>query len=82
MEKTAQVVIEIPKELVTDIKDDCGMSMEALPIIVNAICNGIILPKHGRLIDEREIKKCGWNFVDHHAKTDAPTILKAWGNEE
>lgn len=40
-----QIVIDIPKELVTDIKDYCGMSMEALPIIVNAICNGIPLDK-------------------------------------
>lgn len=38
-----KLIIDIPKELVTDIKDYCGMSMEALPIIVNAIYNGISL---------------------------------------
>lgn len=32
---------------------------------------------HGRLIDESKIKKCGWNFIDHHAKTDAPTVIEA-----
>lgn len=43
-----------------------------------AIANGTLLPKgHGRIIDESEIKNCGWNFIDHHAKTDAPTIIEA-----
>jgi hypothetical protein len=43
----------------------------------NAIEDGVQLPKgHGRLIDESKIKKCGWNFIDHHAKTDAPTIIE------
>lgn len=49
-------IIDIPEEIVTDIKDYCGMSIadakEALSIILNAIHNGTPLPKgHGRLID-------------------------------
>lgn len=44
----------------------------------SGIKNGTPLPKgHGRLIDESKIKNCGWNFIDHHAKTDAPTIIEA-----
>lgn len=79
MQKTVQVVIEIPKELVTDIKDDCGMSMEALPIIVNAICNGTVLEPHGRCVDADAYKK---NLKWNENVDAAPTILEAWGNEE
>lgn len=49
--------------------------------IRKAISHGVPLPKgHGRLVDESKIKKCGWNFIDHHAKTDAPTIIEKDGD--
>lgn len=52
--------------------------MENLSEYGELILNGTPLPKgHGRLIDESKIKNCGWNFIDHHAKTDAPTIIEA-----
>jgi len=79
-----QLVITIPAELYEAYKGrppmlgDAGMDM-----IAQSIANGTPLPKgHGRLIDESKIKKCGWNFIDHHAKTDAPTIIEADRSEE
>lgn len=49
--------------------------------LYDAIKNGTPLPKgHGRLVDESQIKNCGWNFIEHHAKTDAPTIIKKDGD--
>lgn len=70
-----KLIIDISDEIVTDIKDYCGMSIadakEALPIILNAIHNGTPLPKgHGRLIDaDNAISKicggsCGCHFEE------------------
>lgn len=81
-----QIVIDIPENTYKQIQalarnnyfehDICGNSMRR-------IANGTTLPKgHGRLIDESKIKKCGWDFTNHHAKTNAPTIIEADGSEE
>jgi hypothetical protein len=44
--------------------------------IADAIRNGTPFPEHhGRIIDETQIHKCGWDYIMHHAKTDAPTII-------
>ena len=72
-----ELVINIPEEKLSMIKNEmyCGIYDAEL---YKAIANGIPLPKeHGRLIDESQIRTCGWNYVNHHAKTDAPTIIKA-----
>lgn len=77
-------------ELVIKISEDsykatCNESMSPPDVenVVNAIKDGTPLPKgHGRLIDESKIKNCGWNFVNHHAKTDAPTIIDADRKEQ
>lgn len=69
-----QIVIDIPEDEYNIIKK----SNAPMTWVEHLIKNGTPLPKgHGRLIDESKVKKCGWNFIDHHAKTDAPTIIKA-----
>ncbi len=77
-----QIVIDIPEEIITDIKDYCGMSIadakKALPIILNAIHNGTPLPKgHGRLIDAGEIIGKIHGVRSITAVLDAPTIIEA-----
>ena len=87
-----QIVIDIPEEIVTYIKDYCGMSIadakEVLPIILNAIHNGTPLPKgHGDLIDRNSIlcndlpcNLCG--YTDECFKLLAPTIIEADKEQE
>lgn len=68
-----KIVIDIPEEIYLNAKTDmlCGTD-----VIVNAIKNGIPLPKgHGRLIDGDELErrmKIGYNIVKA-----AKTIIEA-----
>ena len=72
-----ELVIKIPEGLKKDFELEQWTALSCMEM-KNALMNSTPLPKgHGRLIDETEIKKCGWNFIDHHAKTDAPTIIKS-----
>ena len=72
-----ELVIKIPEEMYAQIIDENCIDTMLIPY-KDIVKNGTPLPKgHGRLIDETEIKKCGWNFIDHHAKTDAPTIIES-----
>ena len=92
-----QIVIDIPERIVINIKDYCDMSIaeakEILPIILNAIHNGTLIPEgHGRLIDaDKTISKicgraCGCHLeecgLDKHCFSvawieSAPTIIEA-----
>ena len=81
MQKTVQVVIEIPE---TDYE---WMKRNPFPLVLptnieKAIANGTVLPKHGRLKDVDEYLKISWEHPDYNLSDDAPTILEAWGNEE
>ena len=71
-----KIVIDIPKELYeATIR---GLEAWELLDLRLAVKHGKLIPKgHGRVIDENEIKTCGWDFIKHHAKTDAPTIIEA-----
>lgn len=71
--------MEIKEHLITNTSLVCGAyELETIDIFLKAFNNSISLPKgHGKIIDENKITKCGWNFIDHHAKTDAPTIIEA-----
>lgn len=73
-----ELVIKIPEKVynaVTHIEFDANLVVNEMR---NSISSGTPIPKgHGRVIDESKIKKCGWNFIGHHAKTDAPTIIEA-----
>lgn len=74
-----QIVIDIPEEIIENVKNGTWFGNN---IISNAIENGTVLPKHGRLIDADELKEQirtdvmgGLNyrwFIEH-----APTILEA-----
>jgi hypothetical protein len=78
-----QLVIDIPEWKYKSICEGVEASKRCGVVGVDsyiheAIYNGKPLPKgHGRLIDERKIKKCGWNYINHNIKTDAPTIIEA-----
>ena len=80
-----QIVIELSDETYKAIKEEKGiyamndgLCVRLTGKVVGAIQAGTPLPKgHGRIVDERKITKCGWNFIDHHAKTDALTIVQA-----
>lgn len=77
--KDVELVIKITEETLKDIKtlSDYGYD-DMFYGLIGVIANGTPLPKgHGRLIDESKIKICGWDFISHHAKTDAPTIIEA-----
>lgn len=70
-----KIIIDISQNDYEEIKE---YGINTFPSVARAIQNGTPLPQgHGRLIDESKIKKCGWNFIYHHAKTDAPTIIEA-----
>lgn len=78
-----QIMIEIPEEIITDIKDYCGMSIadakKALPIILNAIHNGTPLPKgHGRLIDYGYVVDAidDWINAEEYNYTNATDYLR------
>ena len=83
-----ELVINLPEEIVTNIRDYCGMSIadakEALPIILNAIHNGTPLPKgHGRLIDGDALGEELHRYTEAPYQyalkvfNDAPTIIEA-----
>lgn len=73
--KISEEDFEIMKHNISVNNPLCPLSQEKMVAIV---ANGTPIPKgHGRVIDESKIKKCGWNFIGHHAKTDAPTIIEA-----
>lgn len=47
-----QIVIDIPKTMVQDLKDGCFGVKHNIYELAGAVCDGIVLPKgHGRLID-------------------------------
>lgn len=72
-----EIVIKIPDEKWTYAREHNYIDMGG-DELANAIINGTPLPKgHGRLIDESQIHKCGWDYINHHAKTDASTIIEA-----
>ena len=79
-----ELVIKIPKKVYNYIQSTGNINMLDTQQVANAIFDGTPLPKgHGRVIDESQINNCGWNFVNHHAKTDATTIIEAdAGSEE
>ena len=84
-----KIVIDIPDNKYYTILNHAEEILDASSFIEPkylylAVLNGESLPKgHGRIIDGSKINKCGWNFVNHHAKTDAPTIIEAdKGGEE
>lgn len=81
-----QIVININDSAYEAIKNEYCVSPPQkglLKVLWDAVKNGTPLPKgHGRLVDESQIKKCGMNFVNHHIKTDAPTIIEADRSEE
>lgn len=69
-----QIVIEIDDDRYEKIINN---EVYAPLDICVALYNGTPLPEHhGRIIDETQIHKCGWNYIKHHAKTDAPTIIE------
>ena len=73
-----ELVIKISEDTYKDIIENGFIYDEDNEVISREIKNGIPVPKgHGKIIDESKITKCGWNFIDHHAKTDAPTIVEA-----
>ena len=82
-----QIVIEIPKYVIDDMKE-CGfIPEEDNEELCKAIDNGTVLPKHGRLIDVDNIQEIQLEdslTVLTHKKgdevgwyIDAPTILEA-----
>ena len=80
-----KIVIDIPDGLYHKMtKTYNELTWEECMLILDKIeKNSAPLPKgHGRLIDESQIHKCGWDFVNHHAKTDAPTIIEADSRKE
>jgi hypothetical protein len=77
-----EIVIKIPKEDYNEILKMRPSYPSGVFCWIKAIQNGIPLPKgHGRLIDETQIHKCGWDYIKHHAKTDAPTIIEGSESE-
>lgn len=90
-----QIVIDIPERIVINIKDYCGMSIaeakEILPIILNAIHNGTLIPEgHGRLIDADALENAwheeflkGMSISSGMLNTfrDALTIIEAESEE-
>ena len=72
-----QIVIDIPQGLKIDFENE-NWTASTCTKMKDALMNGVILPKgHGRIIDENKIRHWGWNFIEHHAKTDAPTVIEA-----
>lgn len=79
-----EIVIKIPEEIYSHTQEyEVGVfNQENDTKLFMAIKNGTPLPEHhGRIIDETQIHKCGWNYIKHHAKTDAPTIIEAEGSD-
>lgn len=79
-----ELVIKTPESIIEHLKDGSfGARKEDRATLVDAVMNGTPLPKgHGRIIDESKIHKCGMDFVNHHVKADAPTIIEADKEEE
>ena len=67
-----EIVIDIPKEMYSDIKDNSRFMLDYCDIVAEAIANGTPLPKgHGRLIDADmllseigELKQSPWYHAD------------------
>lgn len=57
-----QVLIDIPSEWITDLKNGCFGAKHNAYDLAGAIMNGIVLPdSHGDLIDRDELKRyAGW----------------------
>lgn len=72
-----KIVIDI------DEKDYQSIKNGHIPFsVLDVLMNGTPLPEHhGRIIDESKIHKCGWDYIKHHAKTDAPTIIEGSESE-
>lgn len=69
-----ELVVKLDQKTLQDLYDSRYVS----PHIKEVFRSATRLPKgHGRLVDESKITKCGWNFIDHHIKADAPTIIEA-----
>ena len=82
-----QIVIDIPEEIIENVKNGMWFGNN---IISNAIENGTVLPKHGRLKDVDEIldKLLYMGYMDEQKSEIEdviemlPTILEATGVEE
>ena len=87
MQKTVQVVIEIPETAYKVCHDlrSVGDTNCLADILDNAVGVGTVLPEHGRLIDADALDKhmevyAGVTIDTYDARTmidDAPTILEA-----
>lgn len=77
-----RMMIDIPEELVTDIKDYCGMSMtdakKALPTILNAIHNGIPLEQIRDEIEQLYTVDTVYEDVVAVDKTDVLQIINKY----
>lgn len=76
-----KLVVEIPEEQYITLNAKTQEEVVAIldyTLLVNAIKNGILIPKgHGRIIDESNIKACEWDGFLKIMKTNAPTIVEA-----
>ena len=61
-----QIVIEIPEETYHEVAA-CGLRLcpKDESVLVDAVTNGIVLPKHGRLIDADKLKMLYENRRDN-----------------
>lgn len=77
-----KIIIDIPKEMYSDIKDNSRFMLDYCDIVAEAIANGTPLPKgHGRLGDLDKLYK---KFISieplYRTKewiAEAPTIIEA-----
>ena len=77
-----QIVIDIPEKIIKGAKENPNYyPTYQFETIWKSICNGIILPKHGRLKDVDEYFKISWEHPDYDLGDDAPTILEATEGE-
>lgn len=67
-----QIVIDIPREIISDAKECFYIKDKDFEIVERAVINGTILPKgHGDLIDRSKLET-------HYFGTDLGTVLEAY----